>query len=118
MQRRSARSVRSVLVSMALVAVGFAPATPASAAPKTGPLDHFKHLVVIYEENHSFDNLYGLWGSVNGQHVIGLSDADAARTLHIAQDGSTYACLRQTDVNLRTTTDTPAGPLTPTCGPE
>ena len=26
-----------------------------------------KHLVVIYEENHSFDNLYGEWGAVNGR---------------------------------------------------
>ena len=32
----------------------------------------FKHLVVIYEENHSFDNLYGSWGEVDGQHVDGL----------------------------------------------
>ena len=28
-----------------------------AAAPKTGPLGNFKHVVVIYEENHSFDNL-------------------------------------------------------------
>jgi phospholipase C len=48
--------------------------------------------VVIYEENHSFDNLYGMWGSVNGQHVIGLSDADAAHTTQIAQNGSAYQC--------------------------
>ena len=38
----------------------------------------FKHLVVIYEENHSFDNLYGGWGSVNGQRVNGRSRATAA----------------------------------------
>ena len=31
-----------------------------------------KHLVVIYEENHSFDNLYGSWGSVNGEPVDGV----------------------------------------------
>ena len=29
---------------------------------------HYKHIVVIYEENHSFDNLYGGWGKVGGQH--------------------------------------------------
>ena len=45
------------------------------ATDGTKPLGNFKHLVVIYEENHSFDNLYGLWGDVNGQHVIGLGDA-------------------------------------------
>ena len=25
-----------------------------------------KHIVVIYEENHSFDNLYGKWEGVRG----------------------------------------------------
>src|SRR5689334_19032711 len=39
----------------------------------------YKHLVVIYEENHSFDNLYGTWGDVRGQHVEGLADASAAK---------------------------------------
>jgi phospholipase C len=109
MQRRSAHSVRSVLVSVALVAVGFTPATPAAAAPTTGPLGHFKHIVVIYEENHSFDNLYGNWGPVNGQHVVGRADAPPAHTTQIAQDGSPYPCLLMSDVNLM------SPPLSPDC---
>ncbi len=113
MQRRSARSMRSVLVSVALVAVGFAPASPAAAAPKDGPLGHFKHIVVIYEENHSFDNLYGNWGSVNGQNVVGRADATQANTTQLAQNGSAYDCLLQKDVNL-----TAPSPLSSTCGPE
>jgi acid phosphatase len=100
MQRRAARFMRSVLVSVALVAVGFAPAPPAAAAPKDGPLGHFKHIVVIYEENHSFDNLYGNWGSVAGQHVVGRADASAANTTQVAQDGTPYPCLLMSDVNL------------------
>lgn len=92
--------MRSVLVSVALVAVGFAPAAPAAAAPKDGPLGHFKHVVVIYEENHSFDNLYGNWGSVNGQNVVGRADALAANTTQVAQDGTPYPCLLMSDVNL------------------
>ena len=28
-------------------------------------LDKIKHIVVIYEENHSFDNLYGGWEGVS-----------------------------------------------------
>ena len=47
--------------------------------PMSGPLPGgYKHLVVIYEENHSFDNLYGDWGSVDGQQVRGLSDPAVA----------------------------------------
>ena len=32
-----------------------------------GRLAAIDHLVVIYEENHSFDNLYGRWGRVGGR---------------------------------------------------
>jgi acid phosphatase len=103
----------AVLASITLAGLALMQTSPVSAEPKSGPLGHFKHLVVIYEENHSFDNLYGLWGSVDGQHVVGLSDADAAHTAQIAQDGTTYQCLKQLDVNL-----TAPSPLTKTCGPE
>src|SRR5690242_14606300 len=55
----------------------------------------YKHLVVIYEENHSFDNLYGLWGNVHGQHVDGLADATAATSTQVDEHGDPYACLLQ-----------------------
>lgn len=58
-------------------------------------LDRIKHIVVIYEENHSFDNLYGGWEGVNG-----LSGADTAHTRQVTQDGAPYKCLKQNDVNL------------------
>jgi acid phosphatase len=109
---RTRRFARIGLVSIALAALGFAPATVEGAA-NSGPLGHFKHLVVIYEENHSFDNLYGSWGSVGGAHLVGLGDADAAHTTQISQTGGAYACLLQEDVNL-----TAPSPLTATCGPE
>src|SRR5438132_3038452 len=73
---------RQLGVALALVAL-LAVAAPVSAGPKTGPLGTFKHLVVIYEENHSFDNLYGNWGEVNGTPVIGRSDATAGHTLQV-----------------------------------
>jgi acid phosphatase len=60
----------------------------------------YRHLVVIYEENHSFDNLYGRWGEVNGRHVIGTGNASLAHTIQVAQDGTPYFCLLQNDVNL------------------
>ncbi len=69
----------------------------------------YKHLVVIYEENHSFDNLYGTWGSVNGQHVEGLADAKLVNTTQVAQNGDAYGCLLQNDANLT------SPPLETTC---
>ena len=60
-------------------------------------LGRFHHLVVIYQENHSFDNLYGEWGSVAGQAVDGVANAEPAHTQQVAQDGTPYACL-QNDV--------------------
>jgi phospholipase C len=34
--------------------------------PATRPLDHINHIVVIYQENWSFDSLYGLFPGANG----------------------------------------------------
>src|SRR4051812_37229684 len=69
-----------------------------SAAHRATPaqqLKQIKHFVVIYEENHSFDNLYGGWEGVNG-----VAKADAAHTTQVDQNGVAYSCLRQQDVNL------------------
>ncbi|MEN3280036.1 MAG: hypothetical protein V7607_1176 [Solirubrobacteraceae bacterium] len=63
-----------------------------------------KRIVVIYEENHSFDNLYGGWEGVNG-----LGDADAAHSKQVNQAGTPYTCLLQNDANLATP------PLSATC---
>src|SRR4051794_33090278 len=71
--------LRAVLASAALASISVMAAGPVAAGDK-GPLGNYKHIVVIYEENHSFDNLYGHWGDVNGQHVIGSSDATAPHT--------------------------------------
>ena len=46
-------------------------------------LNKINHIVVIYEENHSFDNLYGGWEGVNG-----LANADAAHTTQVNQAGA------------------------------
>jgi acid phosphatase len=64
-----------------------------------------RRVVVIYQENHSFDNLYGGWEGVDG-----LRDADPAHTRQVAQNGTPFDCLLQNDVNL-----TAPDPLAPTC---
>jgi acid phosphatase len=59
--------------------------------------DGVKRIVVIYEENHSFDNLYGGWEGVNG-----LANADPAHSTQVNQAGTPFTCLLQDDVNLAT----------------
>ncbi len=105
---RRGQVIRAVLAAGATVAVGLGMAPGALANPQDhgglgrhGPvLGGYKHLVVIYEENHSFDNLYGQWGTVGGQRVDGLRYADRSRTAQVTQDGKRYTCLLQNDVNL------------------
>ena len=67
-----------------------------------------KHVVVFYEENHSFDNLYGGWEGVNG-----LSKATATEKTQVGQTGTPFTCLMTLDVNLAalpaTCTDTTTG---------
>jgi acid phosphatase len=96
------RPSRTLVAGLAVVGLGIgasAALVPSSDA-KSHP-DHlaggYKHLVVIYEENHSFDNLYGGWGSVNGQAVHGRT---ATGTPQVDKTGATYPCLDQNDVNL------------------
>src|SRR5207248_6297904 len=92
------RSLRRVLTFaigfVTVVATG--PAISAVQASTDQKFAGINHIVVIYEENHSFDNLYGGWEGVNGR-----SSAAAANRLQVRQGGGTpYACLLQQDVNL------------------
>ena len=88
---------RLPLLVLAVVAL----LTPSAAASGGGhddggkALKKIRHFVVIYQENHSFDNLYGGW-----ERVDGVADADAAHSTQVDQAGAPYTCLLQNDVNL------------------
>lgn len=87
---------------------GSAMAAPPPAKNLLGP--NVKHLVIIYQENHSFDNLYGGWDAIEGQTVNGRANAGSDKTLQVRQDNTTtYNCLSQLDVNLT------SPPLSATC---
>ena len=86
---------RLLLVCGLVVLAGGALVGASSAKNAPNKLDKIDHIVVIYEENHSFDNLYGGWEGVDG-----LANADAAHTTQVGQAGPAYACLLQNDVNL------------------
>jgi acid phosphatase len=87
-------------VAAVVAAMFAASARPAAHATPLSKIDHF---VVIYEENHSFDNLYGGWEGVNGR-----ANAVTANTQQVDQNGTAYPCLPQLDVNIVA--------LTGTCG--
>lgn len=105
---------RKLLAAGAVLAAGLGLSIPAAvtAGPATGAVGAasartgqtlpggYKHLVVIYEENHSFDNLYGSWGTVDGQHVDGIGDTTAPQRQQVDQNGTAYDCLLQNDPNL------------------
>ncbi|MFL6067331.1 MAG: alkaline phosphatase family protein, partial [Gaiellaceae bacterium] len=85
-------------------------------------LQKIDHIVVIYEENHSFDNLFGGWEGVNGLnnvHQTGVGD----HVTQVNEAGNAYSCLKQNDANLNDATrfpqtcvdatpGTPGGPFT------
>jgi acid phosphatase len=112
--RLAAAGLFAGVAGLVLAAVPASAAVPAGKAAPTGkPTGSlpggYKNLVVIYEENHSFDNLYGAWGRVGGQVVNGLQNASPAKVRQVAQDGTAYRCLLQNDVNLA------SPPLSSTC---
>jgi phospholipase C len=94
---RTIRSIRrrAALVAVAVFALAALTASGANAGRGDAQLAKINHIVVIFEENHSFDNLYGGWEGVNGR-----ANADAAHTIQIGQAGVPYTCLMQNDVNL------------------
>src|SRR5689334_7173336 len=93
--RRLRRAGRALLACAVVGLVAIVATGGAGAARGNDQLQKINHIVVIYEENHSFDNLYGGWEGVNG-----LANADAAHTTQVDQNGNAYSCLQQNDVNL------------------
>jgi phospholipase C len=93
----------AAIAGVAIVLLVGAAVFAGSARPsaKKSPLDKVDHIVVIYEENHSFDNLYGGWEGVNGR-----ANATNAKTTQVDQAGVAYTCLKQNDVNLAALTAT------------
>ena len=95
MQRLEQGWRRRALVVIAAAVAAVTMTSGAGAGRGTDQLRKVNHIVVIYEENHSFDNLYGSWEGVNG-----LANADPAHTIQVDQNGTPYSCLFQLDVNL------------------
>jgi acid phosphatase len=93
--RKALRALAAAALAAAITAVGAAAGNGNGKDNGSDRLSRIQHIVVIYEENHSFDNLYGSWEGVNG-----LSNAGAVHTRQVGQAGVPYNCLLQNDVNL------------------
>jgi len=87
------------LAAVAAAALGLGTAELSMAAPNSNNsrLQKINHFVVIYQENHSFDNLYGGWEGVNG---LNNARRVARRAPQVNQQGTAFTCLLQNDVNL------------------
>ncbi len=80
-----------------LLALTALPAAGSESDRGESQLSKINHVVVIYQENRSFDSLYGGWEGVNG-----LANAPSSKTFQVSQAGAVYSCLLQNDVNLKT----------------
>ncbi len=90
MRSRTMRRILTLGLAIPALAAG---AATASAQPDNRHHDGIDHIVVIYEENHSFDNLFGGWEGVDGlRGALPRPQVDTA--------GTPLPCLPQNDVNL------------------
>ncbi len=105
MVRRLGISLSTMALVMS-IPIARGAAQPASGADR---LARIARIVVIYQENHSFDNLYGSWEGVNG-----LASAPPARTVQVNQDGVPFTCLDQNDPTLKSLPPICADTTTPT----
>jgi acid phosphatase len=97
-RHRARRALAGSAALAATAALSLTPAAASAAEPDTSSaLSGINHIVVIYEENHSFDNLFGGWEGVNG-----LSQAGSDKTAQVDAAGHVFGCLPQNDVNLPT----------------
>src|SRR3954468_5573510 len=77
---RAASLAFSIACSLALIT---------AAQAQTGGVQKLNHVVVIYQENWSFDSLYGKFPGANG------IDNAAATTAQVDKNGEPYATLPQ-----------------------
>ena len=81
------RWIASICTLAPAIAALFGCALPPAAPNKTG-LARIEHVVVIYAENRSFDNLYGLFPGANG-----IANATPAQYTQVDNDGKPFATL-------------------------
>jgi len=79
---------KGYLFALATAAIGSYLAVSAFKAPKKPSINDVQHVVVIYMENHSFDNLYGQFPGASG-----LAQANIKNVTQVEADGKPFATL-------------------------
>ncbi len=82
-------SLMSLVTAVGALYCDLAVSAPTATAHS---IHRIKHFVVIYMENHSFDNRFGSWEGVNGRLGTFIKQVN--------QDGIEFQCLPQTISNL------------------
>jgi phospholipase C len=82
------RALRFVVGAGLAIALTLPGAHPPTAGAR-GPLDGIEHLIVIYQENHSFDNYFGTFPGADG-----LANAGSSAT-QVDKSGAVYPTLPQ-----------------------
>jgi len=80
--------MRKNYIAIALLATTLLGSSCRKTLPLPGDADKVKHVVVIYLENHSFDNLFGQFPGANG-----LQNATAANYTQVDATGTPYGAL-------------------------
>ncbi len=83
-------SITVLAAAPIFTAVGASAAQEGEGEGDLGGLAGINHLVVIYDENRSFDNLYGSFPGANG-----ISNASATSTRQVTLTGTPYTTLPQ-----------------------
>jgi phospholipase C len=80
--------MRKIYIAIALLSTLILGSCKKNFPGNSSEINKIKHVVVIYLENHSFDNLYGQFAGANG-----LSNATAANTIQLDATGTPYGVL-------------------------
>jgi phospholipase C len=78
--------LETVFLTLLLLSAGGATASQPATRPTDVPIEH---LIVFYQENHTFDNLYGQFPGANGL------DKPGARIQQVNEEGKPYRTLPQ-----------------------
>ena len=82
---RTGRRLVTLLATAGLVCVALPSAAQAHPPGHQRGLQRVDHIVVIYEENHSFDNLFGSWPGTDG---LARNPADTPRATQVGPDAA------------------------------